>query len=859
MKKRAFYFSKQALGFFAIAVCALSLSTCKSEEDPAETVPQTYIVSGGITKSDGGEAFGASVKLQDATTGSDVGQTTVDATGAYVFAGVFAGMYQIVVTLDGYETATVGNVDVRNGNASGKDVVLQKILAPTYAVSGAITKPDGGEAVGAAVKLLKTADNTLAGQAATTDASGFYTLAAIPAGEYKIVVTLDDYEAGVFNVTVNNANVTNQNFTLQPVTTNADAVRIVYSGSTATVDNLPADASITASTSGADVTIATSSTEFVEFAVSGATSGGSLKIQNNVTAPNRIRITLNNVTIASATKLPPIQITKNEGETVIELKGTNSLSDHSSNEENATLISKSGSLEFEGYGKLNINGAAKHAVASSKKTITVLGGDITVTSAASDGFHAEAGFVQSGGSLNISASGDAIDAGSGTAVINGGNINITSSADDTKGIKSDDNLTINAGVIDMKVSGKQSKGVSSKKDIAINGGTITIETSGETVLEQVGSGYDPSYCTAIKADGTISVGGGAITVKSLKTANGGKGLSADGDIVITGGTINVTTAGDGAVYTNESGVKDSYSATCIKSDANITLAGGVITCASSGTAGKCISADGTMTVGAAGANNNALIITAGTTGAKFLVTGSTGGGGFGGGGMNNNADYANPKIIKSEGNLTVNSGTLRLTGTTDGGEGLESKATLTVNGGYMEIRTYDDCINAETHIQINGGSIYARATGNDAIDSNGDIAITGGTVIVQGSEDGVDSDNTAIQISGGTVIGVSGQTMSRFAGTQKYISANVAASSAIGVKMGSDWALLFQVPAAMSGGGMGGGNRGTLTVVISLPQFVGGASGTFHSGGSITGGNTTAFGYNTGGSYSGGTSQGFSL
>jgi hypothetical protein len=57
---------------------------------------------------------------------------------------------------------------------------------------------------------------------------------------------------------------------------------------------------------------------------------------------------------------------------------------------------------------------------------------------------------------------------------------------------------------------------------------------------------------------------------------------------------------------------------------------------------------------------------------------------------------------------------------------------------------------------------------------------------------------------------------------------------------------------------MGGGNRG-LTVVISLPQFVGGATGTFHSGGSITGGNTTASGYNVGGTYSGGTSQGFSL
>ncbi|MDR1895277.1 MAG: carbohydrate-binding domain-containing protein [Prevotellaceae bacterium] len=851
--------AKAVMALGAGGILLLS-SACSKSDTAADNRTPTYNIGGVITKSDGGAAAGAAVKLLDAATGNDLGQTTVDAAGTYVFAGIPAGAYQIVVTLEGYETATVGGVNV-SGDVSGKDVVLQKITAPVYAVSGVITKSGGGAAVGASVKLLNAADNTLAGQSTTADAAGAYTLAAVPAGEYKMVITLDGYEAIVNNVTVGNDNLSNQNFALQTVTVNGNAVRIVYSGNTATVENLPSDGSITSSVSGADVTVATSSGEFTEFVVSGSTSGGSLKIQNNVTAPNRIRITLNSAAIVSAGKLPPVQITKNEGVTVVELKGVNTLSDHSSNEENAALISKSGSLEFEGYGKLNISGVAKHAVASSKKTVTVLGGDIAVSSAASDGFHAEAGFVQSGGSLNISALGDAIDAGSGTAVISGGNIDITSSADDTKGIKADDNLTVSGGAINIKVSGKQSKGISSKQNIAIISGNITIETSGATVPEPSGSGYDPSYCTAIKADGRITVGGGTITVRSLRSADGGKGLSADGDIVVTGGNINVATAGDGAVYINENGATDSYTSACIKSDANITLTGGVITCASSGSGGKCIVADGTMTIGAAGADDNDLVITAGTTGAKFFVSGSTGGGRPGG---EDNTDYANPKVIKSEGNLTVNSGILRLTGATDGGEGLESKATLTVNGGYMEINTFDDCLNAESHIRINGGTIYARATGNDAIDSNGDIAIAGGMLVVQGSEDGVDSDNTAIQISGGTVISVSGQTMSRFAGTQKYISVSAAANSGIGVKTGNDWVLLYQVPAAASGGGQGspggqGGNRGTLTVVISLPQFVGGASGTLYTGGSISGGNTTAFGYNTGGTYVGGTGKAFTV
>jgi hypothetical protein len=814
-----------------------------------------YSIGGTITKSDGGAAFDATILLQDATTGSDTGQTTVDATGAYLFAGVPAGVYRITVTLAGYETATIIDVDARDGDASGADAVLQKIAVPVYTVSGVITTPGGG-AAGATVKLFNAADNTLASQPTTTGADGAYTIPAIPAGEYTLVVTLDGHEAGVFNVTVDNAPLNDQNFTLQPATASATAIRVLYSGTTATVENLPPDGTITASTSGADVTIATASTEFVEFTVSGSTPGGSLKIQNNVAAPNQIRVTLDNATITSATKLPPIQVTKNEGATIIELKGTNLLADHPSNEENATLISKSGSLEFEGHGTLAISGAAKHAIASSKKSITVRGGDITVTSAASDGFHAEAGYLQSGGTLTISATGDAIDAGTGTAVISGGNLLLTVADDDTKGIKSDDNLTINGGVIAMTVPGKQSKGLSSKQDITINDGKITIETSGAPVLDPSGSGHDPSYCTAIKADGKITVAGGTITITSLATAAGGKGLSAGGDIAITGGTIHVTTAGAGAVYTNANGATDSYTPACITSDAGITVTAGTLTLASSGPGGKCISADGTITIGTTGGDNGSPVITATTTGARFLVTGGTGGGRPG---MDDASDYANPKIIKSEGNLTVNSGTLRLTGTTDGGEGLESKATLTINGGYLEIRTLDDCLNAATRLLVNGGTIHARATGNDALDSNGDILVTGGTLVVQGSEEGLDSDNTPVQVNGGTVVATSGQSMgARFTGTQACISVNAAASSAIGVRVGNEWALLFQLPAASTGGSPGG-NRGTLAVIISLPRFTTGTTGTLHTGGSITGGTTTAFGYNTGGTYSGGSSKSFSI
>jgi hypothetical protein len=248
----------------------------------------------------------------------------------------------------------------------------------------------------------------------------------------------------------------------------------------------------------------------------------------------------------------------------------------------------------------------------------------------------------------------------------------------------------------------------------------------------VGGGYDPSYCTAVKSDKNITVAGGNIQIESRLTADGGKGLSADGDIVIGGGNLWITTAGDGNVYKDETGATNSYTAACLKSNQNISLHGGKITCSSSGTGGKGINADGGITIGIAGANDANLLLTVTTSGERFYVSGNSNGGAQGGrpNGTfgSNNTDYANPKAIKCDGDMTVNSGTVfvNCTQKSEGGEGLESKKTLTVNGGIIDVRTYDDCINAGTAIVtfsdprlvsgtytlLSGGSISGGAAAN---------------------------------------------------------------------------------------------------------------------------------------------------
>jgi hypothetical protein len=859
MKKGNLSFVKRMFYYLAVGACFLSFSRCKSDDpESKEEAPQTYNVSGAITKSDGGAASGASIMLVKSDDNTEVGQAPASAAGEYIITGVASGSYKITAALNGYETGTIDAITVVDSDVSGKDIVLQKITAPTYVISGVVSKSGGGAATGASVQALRVGDNTRVGQAVTTNASGEYSIGDLPDGVYIIVVTLDGYETGLLeNVTVKSADLTSQNLALHIVTINADVVSIIYSDNDVSVDNLPSDGSITVDKKGADLTIASSSSENVEFYVSGATSGGSLKIQNNASVPNTIRLTLNSAVIASTSKLPPVQITKNEGVTVVELKGSSILSDNSSNEENATLISKSGSLEFEGYGKLIVSSAAKHAVASSKKSVTVRGGNITVTSAVSDGFHSELGFVQSGGSLNIAASGDGIDAGSGGVDISGGDIQILSSTDDTKGIKADAGITVNGGVIDLNVTGAQSKGISSKAGITVNGGNISIVTSGTTALEELDSGYDPSYCTAIKSDANIVITNGTIRIESRATSDGGKGISADGDVLISGGTLNISVAGDGKVYTNETGVPDSYTAACIKCDKDVALLGGNIVLLSSGAGGKCVNADGTIIIGNQGASNADLVLNAGTSGERFYVSGNYGGrpGGFG----DNGTDYANPKAIKCEGNMTVNSGTLFINCTQkdEGGEGLESKSLLTINGGNIDIRTYDDCMNAETGIVINGGNIFCAASGQDAIDSNGSLTVNGGMTVangIRGDGEAFDVERN-FQVNGGIIVGThgGGMAMSNPAGQQRSVRIQGAAGDAICIRNANDDVLLlFKIPV------IAGTTAGAaVTVIFSDPRLVSGSYSLF-SGGSISGG-TTVNGYNTGGNYLGGSSKGFSL
>lgn len=414
-----------------------------------------------------------------------------------------------------------------------------------------------------------------------------------------------------------------------------------------------------------------------------------------------------------------------------------------------SLAAANGGKVFSADGEINISGG----------TFTVntagSGGNFTNTTGAADSF-STAGFT-SDTNINIS----------------GGNLTLTNSGVDGKNISADLNVTVSGtAVLNISNSGNKGKAIKADGNIVFGGGTTTINLSGATVLETLGSGFDPSYPSGVKATGTITINSGTVTVIGTSAATGTKGISADGAITINGGNVSVTTAGNGAVYTNAAGTTDSYASAAITTDYNLTINAGTVTTACSGTGGKGLKADGTLTIGSS-TTSPTLNIT--TTGQRFLVSGT---------------DYSHPKTIVAVGAIAIISGTNTINSTDDGvhsdasvtvsggnniinaistvtamGEGVEAPL-INFTGGVTKITASNDGINATygtvaggtesndgSNLNISGGIVIV--IGKDAIDSNGNITITGGTTIVCGPtaqpEEGIDFNGT-FNMNGGMLI-----------------------------------------------------------------------------------------------------------
>ncbi|MBX2903727.1 MAG: carbohydrate-binding domain-containing protein [Chitinophagales bacterium] len=628
-------------------------------------------------------------------------------------------------------------------------------------------------------------------------------------------------------------------------TNNVDSeIYIIYHGSQATIINPFSAAGVTITDSAGHVTAtSTYSTANLKYNILGTTANGSLKL----TSAQSVRLIMSHASITNPGGAAIALLGSTVSEMFLSAGTINTLNDSTTASTNGALYA-TGNLTIAGSGTLNVNGYKKHAIAVDD-TLIVESGILNIAQAASDGIHVN-DYIQNGGTITITPIGDGVDA-SKTIELNNGNLTIVAASKDIKGLKAT-TATINNGTTNITVSGEQSKAIKTSNSTTINGGEISLTASGTVVLEASGSGYDPSYCTGIKSDVDVIINGGDLTIQCPASNAGGKGISADRNIVVNGGNINISTAGNGATYTNENAITDSYGATCISADTGISLLAGKIVCSSSGTAGKGVSSDGTITIGNQGANDTLLNLSVTTSGNRFLVSGS-----------GQNADYANPKAIKADGNLTVNSGIINAncTQSTEGGEGLESKDSLFVKGGQITATTYDDCINAATHIEVSGGTHSLTARGNDGLDCNGTLVVSGGLTISKGAggpEEGFDCDNNTFKVLGGTMVGTGGNTSNPTTNvsTQNSLKLSITPNQNICIKNAANQVVLIYALPTLSGGGGGGGNN-KIVMLFSDPAFVNGTY-TIQYGGTISGG-ANFNGYYTGATYSGGSSQTFTV
>lgn len=438
----------------------------------------------------------------------------------------------------------------------------------------------------------------------------------------------------------------------------------------------------------------------------------------------------------------------------------------------------------------------------SKKTLTVSGGLLAVT-------------LHGPKSVALNA-----DKAACTTTISGGSVILACDGSGAKGIKSDGAFVMTGGSLNATMAGDAS--IDYYQDSTDCYYTVTVSSSsivaaGTYPVQDVTTPY------AVKC-GSVNISGGSVRIAATGVSS--RGIGADYNMAISGGEFDISVAGSNTVsvitLVDEDAATlatqlDRSTACCLKQSSatgTVAITGGTLYLTATGNGGKCLSCTGSFVMGTSGQTTKPTdasfspdiqATTYGTkiyVGAKSLsdysslgtpvatasvpaaaaitdaqVTSASG----------ESVDYTNPKALKAEVNVTVHGGRLRFFSKNDGGEGIESKADMTINGGIIEGTTYDDCINAENTLTVNGGYLYCGSTGNDGIDSNGSFIINGGVVLaftLATPEVGIDVNASSyLKINGGIVFSCGSATTMAYSGSgtqNAYLSTSTSASTYAG-------------------------------------------------------------------------------
>ncbi len=318
--------------------------------------------------------------------------------------------------------------------------------------------------------------------------------------------------------------------------------------------------------------------------------------------------------------------------------------------------------------------------------------------------------------------------------------------------------------------------------------TITFADGSENRLAVGGESVqidDNNVDAAIFSKEDLELGGdGSLTISCAE----GNGVTSKDDLVITGGSYDIT-AGGHTLEANDLIQVDDGSFILVSGKDGLHAENNDDT-----TLGSILINSGSFDITSEGDGINSAV-TLEITGGEFnIVTGGGApkadnglGGGFGSG-ETRSTDTASGKGIKATGNLSIQAGSFNIDSYDDA---VHTNADMTLDGGSFNILTGDDAFHADgtltlidgditisrsyegiegLDIIINGGNISLISTddginaagGNDSsgfggfkggdmfTSSSGDITINGGVIVIDASGDGIDS-NGGIYLNGGEV------------------------------------------------------------------------------------------------------------
>ena len=324
-------------------------------------------------------------------------------------------------------------------------------------------------------------------------------------------------------------------------------IGVVYDGTSAKVTVAGNVAQyVTPTVSGAHVSIAQSSdlAEEITYTLSGSSSDGEFYTSGSYKAT----IELNGLTLTNATPVysgAAIHVQNGKRIKVKIVTGTtNTLSDASTGSQKGCLYIK-GHAEFAQKGTLNVTGNVKHGIKAGEY-ISLKNTTINVTSAVGDGINCCQFFQMESGEINISGTGDDgiqcdLEGDTSTG-------ETTDHEDEDSG-----NIYISDGTVNITCTATAAKGIKCDGDMLISGGTVTVKTTGNGEWDS--DDLETKAACGLSCDGNMTVSGGTLNLTA--TGSGGKGMKCDGVMTISDGTITVVTSG-GLYYNNSTTENTNY-------------------------------------------------------------------------------------------------------------------------------------------------------------------------------------------------------------------------------------------------------------------------------------------------------------